>query len=120
MLGYCAFKHSTIENIKLPSTLKRIEAETFYNCRNLKSVEIPGGVEYIGRECFCGSGIEEVVLPDTLRATGDGIFNRCSSLKTVWAEEDCTLDVKKYVDDNVVILSMKMTVGRELLWDLRR
>ena len=103
MLGYCVFKHSTIESIKLASTLKRIEAETFYNCRNLKSVEIPGGVEYIGRECFCGSGIEEVTLPGILRATGDGIFNRCSSLKTVWVGEGFAFDVKRYVDDDVAI-----------------
>ena len=44
-LGYSAFEKSTIENITLPSTLKRVEAETFRFCKNLKSLEIPNGVE---------------------------------------------------------------------------
>ena len=47
-----AFYKSAVESVILPSTLKRIEAETFSWCRALKSVRIPDGVEYIGRGCF--------------------------------------------------------------------
>ena len=42
------FSNSAIESIRFPSTLKRIEARTLYNCMKLKSVEIADGVEYIG------------------------------------------------------------------------
>lgn len=51
------FYETAIESIKLPSTLKRLEYQTFYHCDNLKSVEIPNGVECIGKECFLGSGL---------------------------------------------------------------
>ena len=43
------FRGAAIVSIRLPSTLKRIEAETFDECQNLRNVEISRGVEYIGR-----------------------------------------------------------------------
>ena len=56
-LGYSAFEYSAIESIRFPSTLKRIENGMFENCENLKSVEIPEGVDYIGYRCFESSAI---------------------------------------------------------------
>ena len=97
------FAYSAIENIRLPSTLKRIEIGTFKLCKNLKNVIIPSGVEFIGDWCFYGSGIEEITLPSTLEGTCGGVFYSCSGLKTVWMEEGCTLDVRKYVDKSVEV-----------------
>ena len=51
-LGENAFYSSGIESIRLPSTLKRIEAKTFYGCKNLRSIEIPDNVEYVREGCF--------------------------------------------------------------------
>lgn len=68
------FCETAIEFIALPSTLKRIEAKTFANCKNLKCVEIPNGVEYLGKECFSGSGTKEITLPETLREICAGAF----------------------------------------------
>ena len=51
------FSKCALERIKLPSTLKKIRKDTFYCCDNLRNVEIPNGVEYIGKECFFGSGL---------------------------------------------------------------
>lgn len=38
------FCGTAIASIRLPSTLKRIEAETFYECQNLRNVELSRGV----------------------------------------------------------------------------
>ena len=43
------FEYSAIENVRIPSTVKRLEKETFYDCENLKNIEIPDNVEYIGK-----------------------------------------------------------------------
>ena len=42
------FYNSAVENVVLPSTLKRIEYSAFKGCTNLKSVELPSGLERLG------------------------------------------------------------------------
>ena len=46
---YGVFEGSAIEDLKLPTTLKRIEYSTFKSCKNLKRVNLAGKLEYIGR-----------------------------------------------------------------------
>ena len=43
---------SGLRNVKFPSTLKRIEYRVFMGCRNLKTVCLPEGLEYLGEGCF--------------------------------------------------------------------
>ena len=100
-LGESAFSSSSVADIRLPSTLKRLEAKTFCCCKNLRSVEIPNGVEHIGERCFALSGIEEIALPSSLKEIGEGAFSGCDRLRVVRVEEDCTLDIRRYVNDNV-------------------
>ena len=50
--GGGVFVESAIESIRLPPTLKRLELGIFNKCKNLKRIEIPNGVEYIGQACF--------------------------------------------------------------------
>ena len=118
-LGDFAFCKSTIESITFPSTLRKIDAETFYYCENLKRVEIPNGVEYIGRECFRISGIEEITFPSTLKEIEGQLFDCCWKPKTVWVEEGCALDIRKYVDDHTVVFPAGLMAGARSLRDLR-
>ena len=71
------FYGSAVESISLPSTLERIEAETFGRCENLRTIEVPAGVKYIGEACFEGSGIEEITLPGTLEEIAEDAFTEC-------------------------------------------
>ena len=49
---YGVFEKSALENVWLPSTLKRIKYGAFQGCKNLKSISIPEKLEYIGKYCF--------------------------------------------------------------------
>ena len=62
-----AFENSGLKIIKLSSTLRRIEYSAFEDCKNLKSIQLPEKLEYIGIQCFRNSGLEEIELPGSLR-----------------------------------------------------
>ena len=81
------FYGTAIENIRIPSTVKRLEVKTFYHCNDLRTVEIPNGVEYIGRRCFQKSGVEEIVFPASMKEVGSMAFYLCERLKRVQLNE---------------------------------
>lgn len=112
--------NTAIETIRLPSTLKRIDARMFYLCGRLRSAEISNGVEHIGESCFSNSGIEEATFPSTLKEIERSAFDSCKCLKVVWVDDSSPLDIRKYVGDNVTILPAGVMVGDKLLRDLRR
>lgn len=69
-----AFIESGIESIKIPSTLKTIEANTFNKCKQLRSVEFSEGLEKIGARAFSNSGIESVILPPSVKIINGHAF----------------------------------------------
>ena len=100
-LGRSTFERSAIEDITLPSTLKRIESETFKGCKCLKRLDIPNGVEYIENGCFSDSEIREITLPSTLKEIGPEAFGGFNYLKVVRVEKGCDIKIKKYVSRHV-------------------
>ena len=48
-MTFGVFDQSALENVRLPSTLKRIEYSAFDECKQLKSIQLPEGLKYIGR-----------------------------------------------------------------------
>ena len=115
------FAYSAVESVLLPSTLKRVEAGTFRECKYLKSIDLPDNVEYIGSECFCNSGIEQATLPIALRDIGENAFRQCEKLKIAWVEGDCADRIRSCVDESVAIIQVtQKTVGGKLLFDIRR
>ena len=96
------FLNSALESIRLPSTLKDIECNTFENCKNLKSVWLPDKLERIGKQCFRGSGLEELMIPKSIKSIGDGAFQD-SALKKIIVEKGCQADVKSAVRSNVTV-----------------
>ena len=110
-LSESAFTNCTsLESVKLPSTLKTIEERCFEECKKLKTVEIPEGVEEIGKYTFFDcTALESVSLPSTLvklgyvteEGTGNGayVFLCCNSLKDIKVAEGC----KNYLVKNNAI-----------------
>lgn len=88
MLG-SAFSNSGLEDVILPPTLRRLEPDTFYGCKNLKRIHLPQGLEYIGSRCFSKSGLEEFIAPLGLKQLDGekemtiGAFTDCKNLQFV-------------------------------------
>lgn len=61
---YGVFEESAVERVELPSTLRRLERDTFRGCRNLRTIRLPERLEQIGDECFRECALESVTIPD--------------------------------------------------------
>lgn len=68
------FARCALQNIQILSSLKGIEAGISRGCRNRQSIEIPNGVEQMGKRCFDVSDIEEITLPGSLKEISKGAF----------------------------------------------
>lgn len=84
------FYESAIENVQLPSTLRKIENYAFVNCRNLRSIRLPERLEKIGERCFCGCRLADIAFPASVEEIGERAFygNR---LRQVTFEKDSRL-----------------------------
>ena len=65
--------------VKLPSNLKRIEANAFYQGfdeANCPVVILPEGLEYIGEYAFASNGFNgDLIIPGTVKEIASGAFS---------------------------------------------
>lgn len=77
------------EQIVIPSKMEGksvaiIGSNAFLNCKSVKSVKIPEGVDTIGESAFSGcENLIYVEMPNTITAIFGGAFWNCKSLKSV-------------------------------------
>ena len=82
-LAYGAFRDLTaLAEVKLPSTLKVINAVVFSKCSALTSVVIPEGVTTIGNKAFQYTGLTSVSIPASVTSLGEAVFVYCTNLKS--------------------------------------
>ncbi|MBP5582785.1 MAG: leucine-rich repeat domain-containing protein [Bacteroidales bacterium] len=92
------------------SNLETIGDWAFYNCHNLKSLEVPEGVTSIGDAAFYGcTYLQDLKLPSTLKSMGDNTFALCENLKsmTILAENPPSLYEKSFYNvDHTIPVSV--------------
>ncbi len=77
-----------ITSVVIPESVKRIEKETFLNCTELKTVNLPNGLEYIGEGAFSGcKKLKEIRIPSKVTEIGPKAFYKCKELNTVILQE---------------------------------
>ena len=80
-----------IEEVVLPTTVKRIGEKAFYNCTNLKGFKIPTGVLEIGPYAFFNClRITEIKIPEGVTAISENTFRACVRLESVELPKDLT------------------------------
>lgn len=80
--GFFGCKELT--EIKMPSTLKKIDIWALCKCENLKKIDIPSSVTEIGYAAFenC-EAITEITLPSGITEVPERLLSECKNLKTV-------------------------------------
>ena len=94
-----------MEEITLPSTLRKIGDSSFRNCRYLKSIVIPPNVEIIPNQAFefC-INLTSIVLPTAIRRIDHCAFGFCESLKSLAIPHGCkkiNIDTSAFRRSNV-------------------
>lgn len=80
---------SLITNLVVPEEITTISSYAFYNCKNLKTVNMHNNVTSIGGSAFRNcSNIENVYLSETLTSIGSGCFSGCNLLKYIVIPEN--------------------------------
>ncbi len=110
VVGNAFFQCSTLEEVVLPHTMKRIKSFAFCGCENLKEVIFNNGLEVIGHRsfentkcleaadlpktvneiessAFYSSGISRINIPSGVKRLYFGTFSECSRLAVVDIEE---------------------------------
>lgn len=69
---------SALESVILPNRLETIDSNAFFNCTNLKNIDIPNSnyLRTIENNAFAGcSSLEEILLPTSLQEIGQNVFS---------------------------------------------
>lgn len=83
-IGEGAFAGVSMETLKIPSTVKRIDTDAFRGCTSLKSVTMLNKVKKIGVRAFYDCvALESITLSNTLKRIEWKAFQGCISLKSI-------------------------------------
>jgi len=89
-VGYDAYNKapfyncSNVTSFIFGANVKRIPANLCYYLSGITSIELPAGLEFIGKAAFCGlSQITEVVIPDGVSTMGSSVFGSCTNLASI-------------------------------------
>lgn len=75
-IGPQSFYRSQIKNVIIPSSVKKIDSESFYQCENLEEVNLPEGLERIEWRALYGCHkIKTIVVPSSVTFIGGEAFN---------------------------------------------
>jgi len=77
-----AFKNSNIESITIGNNVTKIHNDAFIDCSQLKTVNLPASLTYIGEHAFENSGLTAIVIPDGVETIAMRAFFGCKNLKT--------------------------------------
>ncbi|MDE6000981.1 MAG: leucine-rich repeat domain-containing protein [Clostridia bacterium] len=94
MFGYC----SSLNEVLIPSTVKKVGPMAFINCTSLAVVNLSDGLEVISAMAFAGcTSLKEIQLPEGLTTIGEQAFYTTSLTGIIIP--DSVRDIEKEVLD---------------------
>lgn len=77
------WKNNIIEKVTIPEGINTIGFSAFENCVNLKKVELPDSLQFIGEKAFSDTNIESIDIPLNVQTVENFTFKDCKNLKRV-------------------------------------
>jgi len=78
------FYSSCIKSVVIEDVVTSIGQVTFFDCKNLASIELPNTLEDIGIGAFANcTGLPSVTIPNSVTSIREKAFVQCHSLKTI-------------------------------------
>ena len=77
----------SLDNVNI-SNVNVISDRSFFNCKNLVSINISPNLNYIGEFAFFNSKFNHFYFPSTLKRITNNAFNKCNLLKTIEFHQD--------------------------------
>lgn len=142
-----AFTGGQVRTITLPSTLKYIGAEAFYNCTSLETITIPDSVISIGEKAFAVSknlksvnfnaatsklteigegafqgceGLTSIDIPYTVEKIGAAAFQNCYNLATVNFDYIVTTETDGVITTEIIAKSKLTELGEMAFYNNRK
>ena len=99
-----AFAYTELEDVSLPSSLRRIGDGAFGYIQSLKKIHFEEGLEHIDDNAFFScAGVSSIELPTTVTMLGDSAFALCSSL------DDIKLPAVEVIGDRCFCMCRSLT-----------
>lgn len=81
-LFYGTFKNTGLTHCELPDYVDKIQY-IFQETKDLKNVELPKYLNFMGSSNFYNSGIESIIIPDNIKKIQQADFSHCENLKYI-------------------------------------
>ena len=85
--AYTFYKNYNLKRINIPDNLIRIETGAFFQCNSLINITLPSGVQHLRNHAFYDCrGLTDVTIPNSVMSFGTDAFSKCSNLENVVLE----------------------------------
>ena len=102
ILGEHAFARTKLVSVTVPSNVKRISENCFSHCKELETVIIENGVEYIESRAFYNAvSIGSIVIPESMVEIAYDAFEGTETIDEVFFNAICYEYDQRYYDDDI-------------------
>ena len=113
-LGKAALaRNIMLKSVNIPECLESIPEYALMGCINLESLHIPDNVTTIGDKAFSLSGISKITLPKDL-GISESIFDGCKNLREIIVGDEAIINLKE--GENFTRLQKEIKEDGEEMW----
>jgi len=105
-------KYNGNKTLKLPNTVKKIYMSAFYGIKAVENVTLPSGLKEIDDQAFYNSNIKEITIPKNVTKIGYGAFYS-TPIQTVVIENGCNATIEELAFGSCYSLK-KIVIPKEM------